>query len=62
MKATQYEGATTDWVGVAWESDKNVENRKIDDCILLVIPACIYGHKICALVDNGATRSFVVRG
>ena len=52
----------TDWVSVARESDKNVKNRKIEDGILLVVAACIYGHKVHALVDSGATRSFVESG
>ena len=49
-----------DWVGVAWESDKNFKHGKIDDGILLMVPACIYGHKVCALVDCYAFVDSVV--
>ena len=34
-------------------------DRKISDGILLVVPVHIHGHEYRALIDNGATRSFI---
>ena len=33
--------------------------RAEEDGILLVVPARIFGHEICALIDNGETRNFI---
>ena len=62
LEIAQYEGATTNWIGVADSADKNINKRKIDGGILLVVQARIYGHKVHALVDSGATWSFISSG
>ena len=62
IESAQYEGAATNWVGVAQGDNENGKVRKIEDGILLVVSACIYGHKVRALIDSGATRSFVASG
>ena len=41
---------------------KQVNIRKFGDGILLVVQARIYGHKVRALVDSGATRSLILSG
>ena len=33
--------------------------RTIEDGLLMVVPARINGHVVCALIDSGATRCFV---
>ena len=38
---------------------QNKIHRTIDDGLLLVVPARINGHTVCALIDSGATRCFV---
>ena len=35
------------------------QSRKVEDGLLLVVPARIYGKTVNALIDNGATRCFV---
>ena len=34
-------------------------DREISDGILLVVPVCIHGREYRALIDSGATRSFI---
>ena len=41
----------------AENQSKNPRNE--EDGILLVVPARIFGHEICALIDSGATRNFI---
>lgn len=39
---------------------KNLQNkRKIEDGVLLMVTARIFGHKLRALVNSGATKCFV---
>ena len=40
-------------------NDNRSIDRKISDGILLVVPVRIQGHEYRALVDSGATRSFI---
>ena len=39
-----------------------IKKRKIDDGVLSVVAARIYGHKVRALIDSGATRCFILSG
>ena len=61
-KSAQDEGAATAWVRVADRDEKLENNRNIDDGILLVVSARIFGHKVHALIDSGATRCFISSG
>ena len=38
---------------------QNKFSRTVEDGLLLVVPAGINGHCVCALIDSGATRCFV---
>ena len=38
---------------------KSEKNRNIEDGLLLVVPARIYGKTVRALIDSGATRGFI---
>ena len=60
-KSAQNNGAATAWVRVA-EAEKSENQRNIEDGILLVVSACIFGHKVRALIDSGATRCFISSG
>ena len=62
QKSAHDQGAATAWVRVAEGTEKVEKERKVDDGILLVVPACIYGHKVRALIDSGATRCFISSG
>ena len=62
MKYAQYEGAVTNLIEVTDSENKNVHQRKINNKIVLVVQACIYGHKVCALIDDGATWCFTSSG
>ena len=55
LQYTQYEGAMTHWVRVAEDAENSENRRNIEDGILLVVSARIYGHKVRALIDSGAT-------
>ena len=44
------------------EDEKSENPRKIEDGILLVVSARIFGHKVRALIDSGATRCFIASG
>ena len=35
------------------------KERKIEDGVLMVVPARIFGHTMRALIDSGATRGFL---
>ena len=59
LQSAQYEGAATDWAGVAGKRDEEENIQKIDNGVLLVVPARIYCRKIRVLIDSGATRSFI---
>ena len=61
-KSAQDDGATTAWVRVAEGAEKLENQRKIEDGILLVVSARIFGHKVRALIDSGATRCFISSG
>ena len=39
--------------------DQSANPRDEEDGILLVVPARIFGHEVCALIDSGATRNFI---
>ena len=42
------------------EKDRNLSlGHRIEDGLLLVVSANIYGHTVRALIDRGATRCFV---
>ena len=60
-KSAQDEGAATAWVRVA-NDEKSENQRTIEDGILLVVSARIFGHKVRALIDSGATRCFISSG
>ena len=60
-KSAQDEGAATAWVRVAAD-EKSENQRTIEDGILLVVSARIFGHKVQALIDSGATRCFISSG
>ena len=55
-------GAATAWVRVADGEEKPENKRNIEDGILLVVSARIFGHKVRALIDSGATRCFISSG
>ena len=61
-KSAQDEGAATAWVRVAEGAEKMENQRNIEDGILLVVSARIFGHKVRALIDSGATRCFISSG
>ena len=61
-QSTQKEGVATAWVRVAEGAEKLENQRNIDDGILLVVSARIFGHKVRALIDSGATRCFISSG
>ena len=61
-KSAQEEGAATAWVRVAERAEKLENQRNIEDGILLVVTARIFGHKVRALIDSGATRCFISSG
>ena len=50
------------WVRVAKDDKKPENQRTIENGILLVVSARIYGHKVRALIDSGATRCFIWSG
>lgn len=41
------------------DAHNNIKARKIDDGVLLVVLACIYGHLVHVLIDSGAIRCFI---
>lgn len=49
------DAATHEWVSLG----ENQQKRKIDDGILFVVNATIFGHTVRTLIDSGATRSFI---
>ena len=61
-KSAQDEGAATAWVRVADGEQKLENNRNIEDGILLVVSTRIFGHKVRALIESGATRCFISSG
>ena len=50
------------WVRVAEGAENQENHRNIEDGILLVVSARIFGHTVHALVDSGATRCFISSG
>ena len=46
-------------MGNASTIENNTNSRKIEDGVLLVVPARIFGHPIRALIDSGAIRGFI---
>ena len=46
-------------MGNASTIENSTNSRKIEDGVLLVVPARIFGHPIRALIDSGATRGFI---
>ena len=46
-------------VEVDKKGKKQIKNRKIEDGLLMLVAARIYGKTVCALIDSGATRCFV---
>ena len=46
-------------MSVVSNENQSTNPHKEEDGILLVVPARIFGHEICALIDGGATRIFI---
>ena len=46
LQSAQYEGAATKWVRIAEDDEKAENQRTIEDGILLVASARIYGHQV----------------
>ena len=53
---------TTSWCAVHQKDEPARPSRGQDDGVLLTVPARVYGKKVTALVDSGATRSFISPG
>ena len=45
--------------GYVKSEKENKKVRKMEDGLLMVVPARIYGKTVKALIDSGATRCFV---
>ena len=56
--------AATQWVAVDSQNPPTVPStqRSQEDGILLIVPAQLYGHRVRALVDSGATRCYMSPG
>ena len=56
--------AAKQWVAVDSPNPPTVPStqRLQEDGILLIVPAQLYGHKVRALVDSGATRCYMSPG
>ena len=39
--------------------ENQINKRKIDDGVLMVVTASIYGHFVRTLIDSNATKSFI---
>ena len=46
-------------LSVVSTEDQSTNPRKEEDGILLIVPARIFGHEVCALINSGATRNFI---
>ena len=52
----------TDWCAAHRQDGPVSKSREKDDGILLVVDARIFGKQSRALIDSGATRSFITDG
>jgi len=57
----QRRNSAQQWVAVGSQDPPTVPStqRSQEDGILLIVPAQLYGHKVHALVDSGATRCYM---
>ena len=46
-------------LSVVSAENQSKNHRNEEDGILLVVPAQIFGHEICALINSGATHNFI---
>ena len=46
-------------MGLGKNKENKIKSRNIEDGLLMVVAAKIYGKTVRALIDSGATRCFV---